>query len=301
MRARHAVLLALAAGCAAPRWQDDVIVALQQARRGGDDLVVFFALDGRDASDRMKARLSEPTVLDALARGGFAAVVADGFARKNLYGEWIGGGEGMGVAVLDGGGEVYAARPGPQDPPELAAFLDLCRDARPELAAARAAVAAPGATAADRLRLGTILLRLGCRVKCEDPLLAAAFAGLDDARHRLARLYALDGNVAAARRWLLHVRPTAASRVTEGYVLYKERRYVESAQLLAAAVRQGDLGEDRQLALLYLGKALHYADRDAEAVPLLTALAAEREGSTFEAAAQHMLAHIDDPQHGHSH
>ncbi|MCR9244082.1 MAG: hypothetical protein NXI31_03565 [bacterium] len=299
-----ALLAAVAAwsGCAAaPRWQEDVLGALSASRAIGQDLVVYFALDGRDASDRMKSRLADPLVMQALVRGGFAAVVVDGFARKNLYEEWVGGGEGMGIAVLDGRGEVYAARPGPQDPEELAAFLELCAGKREALAAARAALVASGDGAAEKHRLGVLLLDLGCRKKCESLLLDAALAGVDDARHRVARLYALDGNVIAARRWLQHVRPSPAARLTEGYVLYKERRYSDSARVLEPLVEEEELGPDRQRAWLYYGKALHYAQRDKEAVPVLEALANAGTGSTFEAAALHMLVHIRDPQHGHSH
>lgn len=283
--------------CSSPRWQTDIAQALSDSRAAAQDLVVYFKLDGRAASDRMTTWLDDPAVLAALADGGFAAVIVDGFARKNLYGEWVGGGEGMGIAVLDGAGEVYAARPGPQDPPELAAFLAMCAAAREPLAEARAAMAT-SAGPAEKHALGVILLDLGCRVRCEKLLIDAALAGLNDARHRLARLYALDGNVIKARRWLQDVHPTVAARVTEGYVLYKERRYHEAATVLGELLDQ-DLGRDRQRVLLYYGKALHYDQRDTQALPVLDALSKEGTGSTFEAAALHMLAHITDPSHDH--
>lgn len=298
---RCAAALALLAGCtAAGRWQDDVLVALADSRAAGRELVVYFALAGHEASDRTTAGLRDPIVLAALGRGDFAAVIVDGVARENLYREWIGSGDGMGIAVLDGQGRAYAARPGPQDPAVLVAFLDTCAAARSELAEARAAAAAATATPEDKHRLGVMLLRLGCRVQCEPLLIDAALAGIADARHRLARLYALDGNVTAARRWLRHVPQTPAARVTEGLVLYEERRYADAATVLGEAVAAGGLGEERQMALLYLGKALHRDGRDARAVPVLAALAQEGTGSTFEAAALHVLAHIEDPQRGRS-
>ena len=102
---------ALLAGCVAPpEWQTDLEVALRPELRGGRDLVVFFALPGREMSDRMQARLDDPLVMAALARGDFTAVTCDGVARKRLYGAWIGGGEGMGIAVLDAAGHCYCAR-----------------------------------------------------------------------------------------------------------------------------------------------------------------------------------------------
>ncbi len=302
MKAVAVVLPALLAACgAAPRWQVELQPALSDARAAGRDLVVYFALPGRDASDRMQARLDDPLVLAALARGRFDAVVADGVERGRLYKEWIGGGEGMGIAVLDGAGRCYAARPGPQDPEELAALLDQCRESRDELAALRAAAARPDAGPGDVHRLGALFLQLGCRVQCEPLLLDAAIQGVAEARHQLARLYALDGDVSAARRWLRTAPPTAQARVTEGYVLFKERRHAESVTAFEAALTMDGLGDDRQRALLYLGKALHENQRDDLAVPVLERLAAEGTGSTFEAAARHTLGHIYAPASDHSH
>lgn len=297
-----AMLAALVAGCAAaPRWQRELQPALSTARAAGQDLVVFFGLPGRDASDTMQARLDDPVVLAALAAGDFAAVAVDGTERARLYGEWIGGGEGMGIAVLDAAGECYAARPGPQDPEELAALLTQCAARRAELAALRGAAVRAGATPADVHRLGCLYLLLGCRKQCEPLLLDAAMAGVADARHRLARLYALDGNVTAARRWLDASQQTPAAQVTEGYVLFKERRHAEAVRAFEAALATQALGEDRQRALLYLGKSLHELSRDDRAVALLEALSAEATGSTFEAAARHTLGHIANPDHGHTH
>jgi tetratricopeptide (TPR) repeat protein len=249
----------------------------------------------------MQGSLGEPVVLAALRDGAFVAVTCDGHARARIYGEWVGGGEGMGIAVLDGEGRCYAARPGPQDPPELAAFLRQCAAARGELAALRSRVAQPAITPPDQHALGCLLLDLGCRKQAEPLLLDAAMAGVADGRHRLARLYALDGNVTAARRWLREAPKTPVAQVTEGYVLFKERRHQESVAAFDAALASGDLGADRQRALLYLGKALHEDKQDERAVPLLEALAAEGTGSTFEAAAAHTLGHIRDPQSGHAH
>lgn len=304
MKSGHRAALAcvLLAACAAPpHWQDDIAVALRASRSTGQDLVVFFALPGRDASDRMQATLADPVVLAALADGEFAATIADGTARANLYATWIGGGEGMGIAVLDGEGRCYAARPGPQDPPELAAFLRLCASSRGQLAALRATALAATATPADLHAFGCLSLDLGARRECEPTLIEAATAGVADARHRLARLYALDGNVTAARRWLASAPRTPPALVTEGYVLFKERRHEDAVLAFEEALRSERLGADRQRALLYLGKSLHEAKQDARAVPILEALAAEGTGSTFEAGARHTLGHIANPQHGHTH
>jgi len=283
-----------------PQWQADLPAALSASRQAGQELVVYFALPGRVASDRMHAALADAQVLGALADGGFAAVVADGSLRARLYTDWIGGGEGMGIAVLDAAGMVYAARPGPQDPPELAAFLRRCAAARGPLAAARAQLASRGG-AADQLALGTLLLELGCRTAAEPLLLAAAVGGEFAARHRLARLYALDGHVVAARRWQPRAPDLPEALVTEGYLLFKERRHAESAAMFERALARGGLGDDRQRALLYLAKARHENGEDAVAVPLLEALVAEHSGSVFEAAAMHTLQHLRDPQHGHAH
>jgi tetratricopeptide (TPR) repeat protein len=222
--------------------------------------------------------------------------------RADLYRAWIGGGEGMGIAVLDALGRCYAARPGPQDPPELAAFLRGCTAARERLASLRRQLARPGVTPLDQHELGCVLLELGNRTESEALLLLAAKAGVADARHRLARLYALDGDVGKARTWLAGAPRTPPALVTEGYVRFKERRHADAVAAFEQALRDpGRLGADRQRALLYLGKALHEHKDDARATPILEALAAETTGSTFEAAALHTLGHIRDPQHGHAH
>lgn len=292
----------LLGGCAAaPRWQDDLQLALSQTRARGQDLVVFFALAGRDASDRMQGNLTAPAVLDALAAGGFAAVVCDGFVRQGLYKQWVGFGEGMGIAVLDGDGRVLATRPGPQDPPELSAFLRLCAANRDAVARARSAATDARATPEDKARFGALMLDLGVRNEAEPLLLDAALAGVADARHRVARLYALDGNVIAARRWLKGSPPTPQARVTEGYVLFKERRHAECVDVLKQALATGKLGDDRQRAQLFLGKALHELRRDQEAVAVLEALVREGTGSTFEGAARHTLGHIANPEPDHQH
>lgn len=296
------MLLVCATACVAPpEWQRDMQMALSESRRTAQDLIVYFALPGRDASDLMESRLGDPVVIAALQRGKFAAVIADGIERKRLYSEWIGGGEGMGVCVLDGQGYCYAARPGPQDPEQVAAFLDLCASKRAELATLRAMLQQPTVSPMDQHALGSLLLDLGCRVHCEQLLIDAAIAGVADANHRLARLYALDGNVTAARRWLKASPKTPSSMLTEGYVLFKERRHGEAAKVLAAAVATNRLGFERQHALLYLGKSLHEDKQDEQAIPLLEALAAETTGSTFEAAARHTLNHIYNPDDGHAH
>ncbi|MFO0279437.1 MAG: hypothetical protein ACK533_19400, partial [Planctomycetota bacterium] len=115
-RASVAALAALAACAAPPRWQDDVVAALQPARREQRDLVAYFHLPGRDACDRMRAQLGDPAVLGALADGGFLAVGVAGEGRAGLYGAGVGGGDGMGRAVLVADGRCYAARGGPRDP-----------------------------------------------------------------------------------------------------------------------------------------------------------------------------------------
>jgi hypothetical protein len=292
-------LLVLLSGCAAPEWQRDMQSALSTSRRSAQDLVVYFALPGHDASDFMESRLAHPMVLDAIAAGDFVAVIADGIERKRMYAEWIGGNEGMGMCVLDGQGYCYAARPGPQDPEQVAAFLNLCVSKRAELAVLRGMLRQPVVGPMDQHELGCLLLELGCRVHAEPLLTSAAVVGVAESRLRLAHLFALDGNLTAARRWLKAAPKTPAAKFIEGYVLFKERRYADAVKALEAAVATKKLGADRQNTLLYLGKSLHQDKRDEQAIPILEALAAEATGSTFEAAATHTLGHIYNPDHGH--
>ena len=91
-----------------------------------------------------------------------------------------------------------------------------------------------------------------------------------------------------------------AAWVTEGYLLYKERRHAEAVAVLARALA-GELGDERPRARLFYGKALHEAGRDAEAEAELVALARDAVGTTFAGAALHTLAHLRNPDHGHTH
>ncbi|MBK8100505.1 MAG: hypothetical protein IPK26_25705 [Planctomycetes bacterium] len=303
MRVWLAVLPLLWTACSAPPlpWRTDLQHELSAAKVERRDLVVYFSLPGRDLSDKME-RQSLPTdeVLAALAAGDFRSVKVDGFERKQLYATWIGGGEGMGIAVLDPDANVWAARPGPQDPDELAAYLRLCTARRPALLAARARLEAAPDDARLKYELARLRLELGARVGTEALFVDAAMAGIHDARHRLARLHALDGNLLSARRWLQDSPKTAAAAVTEGYVLFKERRHAEAVVVLGKALDQ-QLGDERQRALLYYGKALHESGQDAAATQILGNLAAAGTGSTFEAAARHALQHMQSKDHGHSH
>ena len=298
------VLPCLVTACSAPTpWAVDAAPTLAQAQARGADVVVFFALPGRQLSDQMEQEsLNAPEVLDALRAQGFYSLRLDGFSRQRLYDHYIGGGEGMGVCVLDEQGRVYAARPGPQDPPELAAYLRLVASRRAAVAAARVVLDSQPEDPVANYELGVLLLELGCRVGTDKLLLTAAQGGVVDAHHRLARLYALDGRLTQARQWLRTAHPTPAAAVTEGYVLYKERRHRESAELLGATLEQGGLSRDDELrAQLFYGKALHQAGADQRATQVLQALVARAPGTTYAGAALHTLDHIQNPNHGHSH
>ena len=268
----------------------------------GADTVVYFALPGRELSDRMEREcLGDPLVLAALRDGGFASRRVDGFAWRDAYERWIGAGEGMGVVVIDEDGNVLATRPGPQDPPELAAYLGLIASRRAAVVAARDACRLAPDDPLPALQFGDLLLELGCRREPERLLERAFAAGLGAAAGRLAHLHALDGDLEQARQWLARAEPSPATAVTLGYVLYKERRHEESAQVLRAAIDAGDLGRDLPRAQLFLGKALHESRRDPEAVPVLEAVVRDWPATTFAGAALHTLQHIRNPVHGHTH
>lgn len=295
MRLSFLPLAVVLAACVAPAWRPTPGACGEFA-----DTVVYFALPGRDLSDRMAAvALPSPEVLTALQDGGLASRTLDGFAHADRYRAWVGSGEGMGVVVFDADGVVLGARPGPQDAKELVAYLRLAARLRPAVARARAELAAaPGS--ATRLRLGALLLELGARRETERLLGAAADAGEPEAAQLLARLYALEGRLDAARERLAACPPSPGAAVTLGYLLYKERRHAEAAAALARAL-VGDLGPERLRARLFFGKALHESGRDAEAVPVLEALVSDAAGTTFAGAAEHTLSHIRNPDHGHTH
>lgn len=300
---RCVALLVLAA-CAAqggPGWSRDLDAAHGTARNQARDLVVFVGLPGRAASDRMRDEaLPDPRVATALRAGGFAAVAVDAPTRVDVAAEGIGAGATMGILVLDPSGVPCAARPGPQDAPELAAFLAAAAARRGVLAALRARHAAERSPESG-LRLGALLVESGCRHEAEPLLRAAAAAGHDEACGLLALLCGRQGRLVEAREWLARARPGPGTAVLDGYLAFKERRHVEAVHSLQAAV-QGPLDtESAQMARLYLGKALHECRRDAEARAVLAALAAEGLGSVHEGAALHALRHLDAPDHGHDH
>lgn len=294
------------AGCAvvpppAP-WQGDVTATLAAAQAAGADTVVYFALPGRDLSDRMEQNsLPSAPVVDALQRGGYWSARVDGFAHAARYDEWVSFGEGMGLCVIDAEGRCYAARPGPQDPPELAAWLQLVAAQRSKVAAARARVASAPRDPAANYELGGLWLELGYRKETEAVLRIAADGGIADAWQRLARLAVLGGQLEQARGYLAKAPDTAATAFTLGYLRYKERRHADAARILQAALQRPDIGDDRQRIQLFLGKALHESGAEADATRVLQSLIAEGTGSTFEGAARHTLQHIQSPDHGHTH
>lgn len=287
------VLSALLAGCAtAPTWQEDLGTALRAAQTAGADTVVFFARPGVPESDRTVPQLDDPRVRRALAAGGFVAVIVDVAAHERLLPIWVGGRDGFGTAVVDAAAQPYAARPGPLDADEFAAFVALCAASRDRFAELRRAAAQGGP--AEHHAFGCLCLELGARAPAEQHLVQAALGGVVDARQRLARLFALDGNLTTARRWLAGAPPTPLAQATEGYVLWKERRYADAVRVLETALASGQLGAERQRAGLFLAKAWHDARRDDLAEPLLVALVAEGTGSLVEAQAAHVLRHLRD-------
>ncbi len=305
------VLSSLLGACATPEpWLDQgPAEVLSQARRRGLDTIVYFALPGRDLSEQMEAvSLPSPEVLTALDQGRFASMRLDGFDHQRLYSVWIGGGEGMGVCALDRQGRVYAARPGPQDPPDLAAWIRLCQLRREGILEARSRVESNPQDLQAQYELGCRLLEVGCRVGTIEALVTAAEGGVLDARHRLARVFALEGRLVEARRWLELAPPSPERAVTEGYILFKERRHHEAVVVLHDAVQRHGPAGDKPMALseiyrarLYLGKSLHEVGRSDLAVDTLEALVAEAPGTTYAGAALHTLNHIRNPDHGHTH
>lgn len=296
-------LAAVLSGCAvAVPWRVAADPASVFLRSDGRDTIVYFALPGRELSDRMEqGTLNSTLVLAALQRGDFCTAWLDGFRRADCYDAWLCGGEGMGVCVLDAAGQLIAARPGPQDPPELAAWIDLVANRRSALQKARAAVAAMPFSAAANYQLGCLSLELGCRVGTEAALLLAADVGIADAWQQLARLAVLSGQLEKARDYLAKAPDSAASACTEGYLRFKERRHAEAVLVLSAALARPDLGLDRQRTLLFLAKALHETGAEIEAMRVLDSLIAEGTGSTFEGAARHTRNHIQNPVQGHTH
>lgn len=301
---RFLLLVLACSACTSPTaaWRSDLLDARRESQRSCRDLAVYFALPTREQSDRMEQScLSSPEALAALAHGEFVSVRLDGFQQQRLYGEWVGGGEGMGLCVLDPKGRPYAARPGPLDSPEVAAFLDACAAERMRIARLRSAQEAAPTDPVACLELGCALLELGCRVGAEPLLLQAAQGGQLDAHHRLARLFALDGHVVRARQWLRTALPSPAADVTLGYVLFKERQYRKAAETLALALQRGGLDGDELRARLYLGKAWIDCGETEKATAILEQLLRDAPSTTFGAAAQHSLSHLKDGNHGHSH
>jgi hypothetical protein len=295
------LLLLLLAGCAGGEpWSPDAGAAIARAAAAGRELVLFVALPGRELSDRMaREALPAAGVLAALRAGGYASATLDGFTHHDRYAQWIGAGEGMGIVVLGPDGLPNAARPGPQDPAELAAFLRFAAAQRDVLAAARAACrAAPDAPDAA-LRLGRCLLDLGCRRQALGWLQRADAGGEAEAARLLALLHGQDGRLAEARVALHRAGSAPEAGVADGYLCFKERRHAEAVARLEASLAQPLPPRERQRAMLFLGKALHECRRDAEARAVLTELATTAAGSTFAGAALHALSHFDAADHHH--
>ncbi|MFM1870614.1 MAG: hypothetical protein RL398_36 [Planctomycetota bacterium] len=291
------LLLGLTSCTAVPEWGSDLGAVMRAAKSQGADAVVFLRRDGAPESDRTVPQLADARVAAALAAGGFVAACVDSAEHERLVPEWVGGRDGFGFAIVDSAARPWAARPGPLDADELAAWLRFCAAHRDELRRLLAACESSPADPTANHALGRLALQLGHRRLAEEALSAAALGGVMDARHRLAKLYALDGDLTKARRWLAGAAATPAMRLTEGYVLWKERRYDEAAAALEAALAGRQLGDERQWAVLYLGKVWHDLRQDDRAAALLDVLVGEGTGSLPEASAAHTLRHLRGEPH----
>lgn len=288
----------LLVACATPppaAWDAPLGEARAQAHGADALLVVFVALPGRELSDRMEQQaLRDPRVLEVLRRHAYVTARIDGFRDATHYAQWIGSGEGMGIAVLDPAGLVGAARPGPQDAPELAAFLE-------QAAQSRAALAELRRNAPRSLARAELLVELGCRREAE-PLLRQLAAGGDPrAALLLALLLGQDGRLLDARAALAAVPAGPERDVVDGYICFKERRHAEAVAILERVPSSAVPARERWRAALYRGKALAACGRTEDALAVLQVLAEDARGTTFAGAAEHALTHILDPDHGHAH
>lgn len=297
--------LALLGACELPPkpWSPDVDGVVASARADGLETVVFLALPGRELSDRMEREVLRSSAIElALDAGRFRTARVDAFARQDLYAAWVGSGEGMGLAVLDGSGRCHAARPGPQDAPELEAFLRLCVSRRQALVVAQGLLDARPDDPDAMIRLAEIFLELGARVRAEPLLLAAAEQRPQRVAPLMALLHGQDGRLQAARKWLERAPAGAQRDVIDGYLCFKERRHAEAIALFRGALAQGGLPDrEQQRARLYLGKSLQETGQTAEALTVLRSLLAEARGTVFAGAAEHTIEHIKNPGQGHSH
>lgn len=284
-------------------WSPDVDAVVASGRPDERETVVFLALPGRELSDRMEKEVLKNSAVElALDAGRFRTARVDAFARQDLYAAWVGSGEGMGIAVLDTAGRCYGARPGPQDPPELEAFLRLCASRRQPLVVAQGLLDARPEDPDAMIRLAEIFLELGARVRAEPLLLAAAEQRPLRVAPLMSLLHGQDGRLQAARKWLEQAPAGPQRDVIDGYLCFKERRHEEAITLLRGALAQGGLPEREQLrARLYLGKALQESGQPAEALAVLRSLLAEARGTVFAGAAEHTIEHIKNPNQGHTH
>ena len=304
MRLGSCSLLFLLASCALPPkpWSPDVDAVVASGRPDERETVVFLALPGREQSDRMEKEVLRNSAVElALDAGRFRTARVDAFARQDLYAAWVGSGEGMGIAVLDTKGQCYAARPGPQDPPELEAFLRLCASRRQALVVAQGLLEARPFDPDAMIRLAEIFLELGARVRAEPLLLAAAEERPLRVAPLMALLHGQDGRLQAARKWLERAPAGPERDVVDGYLCFKERRHEEAIALLRGALEQPLPDRENLRARLYLGKSLQENGQSDEALRVLRSLLAEARGTVFAGAAEHTIEHIKNPNQGHTH
>lgn len=306
-RMRRSLYLALLlSACARETVREgDLAAARQLAARQGRLLLAHFRLPGRPLSDAMDAALT-PERLRALAPE-FAHCRVDAERELAALRRALGGsqrrGAGLATCLLDAHGEALAISVGMLDERGFAAFVEHARTLQHELAA-RLAQPEPArslALAAHWARSGRNDLasaRLQALADAEEPIARALGAA------GLARLAVQDGDVARAQQWLAVGDPLPQTErlqqqraLTAALVALARRAPREALAALARPPAPDEIAEH----LLCLGRACHECGDKAGALRALTELQARFPATTYATAAAREVAHVLDPDHGHSH
>jgi hypothetical protein len=305
MRRSLYLALLLSACAREPAPSGDLTAARQLAARQGRMLLAHFRLPGRPLSDAMDAALT-PERLRALAPE-FAHCRVDAERELAALRRAVGGSErrgaGLATCLLDAHGDALAISVGMLDERGFAAFVAHARSVQRELAA-HLALPEPErsvALAAHWAHSGRSDLA-NARLHALTDADASATRALGAAG--LARLAAQDGDVARAQQWLAvgdalpqTERLQQQRALTAALVALARRAPREALAALARSPAPDDVAEH----LLCLGRACHECGDKAGALRTLAELQARFPATTYATAAAREVAHVLDPDHGHSH
>lgn len=224
-----------------PLWHTELETALAHARAQDELILCRFALPGRPLDGDLEIELRDAELSRELAHD-WTCVRFTATEHAQRFSDWVGGGPGMALVILDDTGAPLGARRGFAGAVELRAWLTHAKSLAPRIGELRRAQSPGSPSPGAQLELGELYLELGGELAARRELEAAARAGERDAHLALAQLDTENGAWSSARAHLAAWRdaPSASGAPraawVEARILHGEYRSSEACEQLEVAL-----------------------------------------------------------------